>query len=169
LALRNVIALPDEMLSKKSRDVVDFDDKLWVLLDDMLETLRSENGVGIAAVQVGILRRAVVIDIDDELIEMVNPEIIQKRGTQIELEGCLSFPGKWGYVERPAYVKIKSQNRYGKPQIHEGEELLAVAFCHELDHLDGVMFSDVASELLDREPTEDEREKRAKKIRRKRR
>jgi peptide deformylase len=135
----------------------------------MYETLKKHEGVGIAAVQVGILRRVIVIDLDDELIEMINPEIIQRRGTQSELEGCLSYPGKWGYVERPAYVKISSKNRYGKPQTHEADDLLAVAFCHELDHLDGIMFSDVADELLDREPSEEERQRRAKKMRRRRR
>ncbi|MCL2077479.1 MAG: peptide deformylase [Oscillospiraceae bacterium] len=165
MALRNILNLPDETLFKKSREITSFDDKLWVLLDDMHQTLTSENGVGIAAVQVGILRRAIVIDLGEgEVIELINPEIVQKKGKQCELEGCLSFSGKWGYVERPAYVKVKSLNRYGKPQTHEGTELLAIVLCHELDHLDGIMFNDIAVEMLDREPTDEEFEQRNKRI-----
>ena len=158
MALRNVFSIPEEILYKKSREVTVFDDKLWVLLDDMHETLQSHNGVGIAAVQVGILRRAIVIDIGEgeEVIELINPTIVQQKGNQNELEGCLSFSGKWGYVERPEYVKIKSQNRYGKSQTHEGTDLLAIVFCHEIDHLEGIMFNDLANEMLDREPTEEE-------------
>ena len=168
MALRNVLSLPDETLLKKSREVTSFDDKLWVLLDDMYQTLKEHSGIGIAAVQVGILRRAIVIDVGDGsgLIELINPVIVQKKGNQSELEGCLSFPGMWGYVERPSYIRVKSLNRHGKPQTHEGYELLAIALSHEIDHLDGVMFNEKASELLDREPTEEEQNRRRRKRRR---
>ncbi|MCL2109632.1 MAG: peptide deformylase [Oscillospiraceae bacterium] len=158
MALRNVIVMPDETLTKKSRDVTAFDDKLWVLLDDLLDTLANHEGVGIAAVQVGILRKVIVIDMDDmdSHIELINPEIAFNEGNQREIEGCLSAPGAWGYVERPDYIKIKYQNRYGKILYMDATDLLAIAICHEIDHLNGVMFSDVASEMLDREPTEEE-------------
>jgi peptide deformylase len=170
LALRNVFNYPDEMLNKKSREVTAFDDRLWVLLDDMRETLQHHDGVGIAAVQVGILRRVIVIDTEDEgLFELINPEIVQIRGTQRELEGCLSCPGLWGYVERPEIVKIKYMNRYGKPQTHEAEELLAIVICHEIDHLNGVVFPDIADEMVDKEVAEAELERDPKRRRRRKR
>jgi len=168
LAQRNVITVPDEILSKKSKDVTSFDDKLWVLLDDMYDTLISYNGVGIAAVQVGILRRVIVIDMADmeTPLELINPEIVTVKGRQRELEGCLSVPGEWGYVNRPEYIKVKYLNRYGKPQTVEATELLAIALCHEIDHLNGVIFSSIADEMLDHEPTEEELESRRGKRRR---
>ncbi|MCL1823861.1 MAG: peptide deformylase [Oscillospiraceae bacterium] len=169
MALRNVITLPDETLAKKSREVTAFDDRLWVLLDDMYETLQTNNGVGMAAVQVGILRRAIVIEIEDEYVELVNPEILQSSGKQREIEGCLSNPDIWGYVERPTYVKVKYQNRHGKDQTIEADELLAIAICHEMDHLDGIMFNDIADEMVDEPPTEDEKRRRGRGKKRKRR
>jgi peptide deformylase len=173
LALRNVIALPDETLHKKSKEVTAFDDRLWVLLDDMHETLKHHDGVGIAAVQLGILRRVIVIDMDegDGVIELINPEIVHSSGLQREMEGCLSCPSLWGYVERPEYVKIRYVNRYGKVQFEEGHDLLAVIFCHEIDHLNGVTFNDIADEMVDEDEAEAEMEKcprRRKKMRRKR-
>ena len=158
MALRNVVVMPDEMLTKKSREVTAFDDKLWVLLDDLQDTLINHDGVGIAAVQVGILRRVIVIDMEDMTapVELINPEIVTAKGSQRELEGCLSHPGAWGYVNRPDYIKVRYMNRYGKPQDLEATDLLAIALCHEIDHLNGIMFSDVADEMLDREPTEEE-------------
>ncbi|MCL2697516.1 MAG: peptide deformylase [Oscillospiraceae bacterium] len=164
MALRNVFNYPDEMLNKKSREVTAFDDRLWVLLDDMHETLTHHEGVGIAAVQLGILRRVIVIDLDegDGAIELINPEIVQVKGNQREMEGCLSCPGLWGYVERPEYVKIKYMNRHGKEQFQEATELLAIVFCHEIDHLNGVMFPDIADEMVDEDQAEAELEKNPK-------
>jgi peptide deformylase len=156
LALRNVFKLPDEILNKKSREVTVFDDKLWVLLDDMYDTLQKFDGVGIAAVQVGILRRAIVIDIGDGLIELINPEIMIERGEQRELEGCLSCPDLWGYVVRPTFVRVKYRNRYGKEQFYEADDLLAIALRHEIDHLNGIMFNDIADEMVDKEEAEAE-------------
>jgi peptide deformylase len=155
------------MLHKKSREVASFDDKLWVLLDDMYETLQKHEGVGIAAVQVGILRRVIVLDMGDGIIEIINPVIIHQKGDQRELEGCLSCPGLWGYVTRPSYLKITSQNRRGEAQVHEATELFAIALSHELDHLEGVVFPDVADEMVD-EPTEEQLENRpSRRLRRK--
>jgi len=161
--------MPDETLYKKSKEVTAFDDRLWVLLDDMHETLQKHEGVGIAAVQVGILRRVIVIDTDegDGILELINPEIMQVKGTQRELEGCLSCPKLWGYVERPEYVKIKYMNRYGKPQTHEADELLAIVICHEIDHLNGVVFPDIADEMVDEEEAEAEMERNPKRRKRK--
>ncbi len=150
MAKRNIVKLGEDVLTKKSRDVTVFDDKLWTLLDDMYETMQSANGVGLAAPQVGILRRVVVIDVGDEngRIELVNPTVTSMKGKQRELEGCLSVPDLWGYVVRPAKVKVKAQDRYGKEFVIEGDKLLAVAMCHEIDHLNGVMFTDIAEEVL---------------------
>lgn len=149
MALRNILTFGDETLRKKSREVTVFDDKLWVLLDDLQETMKHHNGVGLAAPQVGILRRVAVIDIGDGLIELVNPIITQMKGKQREIEGCLSSPGEWGYVKRPLKVKVKAQNRYGKEIILEGMELKATAFCHEIDHLNGIIFTDLADEMVE--------------------
>lgn len=141
MALRNVVKLGDPILNKVSRKVEKFDDRLSVLIDDMLETLYKENGVGLAAVQVGILKRVVVIDVGEGPMELVNPEITLAEGEQREQEGCLSLPGKWGTTVRPMKVQVKAQNRNGKWQVFTGEGLKARAFCHELDHLDGVLFT----------------------------
>lgn len=141
MALRNIVKFGDPILYKHSRIVEKFDDKLSVLIDDMAETMYSANGVGLAAVQVGILKRVVVIDVGDGLMELVNPEIISKSGEQREVEGCLSLPGKSGVTLRPMKVQVKAQDRTGKWHIYTGEGLKARAFCHELDHLDGVLFT----------------------------
>lgn len=148
MALRNIVKDGDEILTKKCRPVVKFDAKLATLLGDMAETMHRANGVGLAAPQVGILRRVVVIDIGKGVIELVNPKIIAYSGEQVGNEGCLSFPGEWGIVKRPDYVKVKAQDRNGNEFTLEGRELLARAFCHEIDHLDGVVFKDVADRLL---------------------
>ncbi len=148
MALRNIVKEGDEILNKKCRPVQKFDRKLAVLLDDMAETMRDANGVGLAAPQVGILRRVVVIDVGEGLIELVNPKIIAFSGEQEGSEGCLSFPGQWGIVKRPNYVKVKAQNRFGEEFTVEGKELLARAFCHELDHLDGIVFKSVCERML---------------------
>ena len=141
MALRNIVKLGDPILNKTSRKVEKFDDKLAALIDDMLETMYSANGVGLAAVQVGILKRVVVIDIGEGPMELVNPEITLKEGEQQESEGCLSLPGKYGVTSRPQKVQVKAQDRNGKWQVFTGEDLKARAFCHEIDHLDGILFT----------------------------
>ncbi len=144
MALRQIVKFGDDILRKKSRPVTNFDERLWTLLDDMAETMHSKDGAGLAAVQVGVLRRAVVIDIHDEhgVIELINPEIVSAEGTQCGSEGCLSAPNVWEEVERPNIVTVKAQDRHGKEFTLTGSALLARAFCHELDHLDGVLFID---------------------------
>lgn len=141
MALRNIVKLGDPILYKKSRVVEKFDDKLATLIDDMLETMYNGNGVGLAAVQVGILKRVVVIDIGEGPMELVNPEITFEEGEQISQEGCLSLPGKWANTKRPKKVQVKAQDRNGKWQVFTGEDLKAKAFCHEIDHLDGILFT----------------------------
>ena len=142
MAIRNVVQKNEEILRKKSKPVKDFDQKLWELLDDMRETMNKNDGVGLAAVQVGVLRRAIVLDVNNMKIELVNPEIIDTYGEQIDKEGCLSCKGQWGYVKRPKEVTVKAQDRYGNEFIITGVDLLAKAFCHEIDHLDGILFVD---------------------------
>lgn len=140
MAIRNILKMGDPVLNKKSKPVVKFDEKLHAMLDDMADTMYDDEGVGLAAPQVGILRRAVVVDIGEGLIELINPEIIEAIGEQIGPEGCLSVEDYVADVKRPNYVKVKAQDRYGKEFEIEGEEFLARAFCHELDHLDGILF-----------------------------
>lgn len=142
MAYRNIIKDGEPALRKKCRAVEKFDDKLSMLIDDMAETMYRENGCGLAAVQVGVMRRVVVMDVGDGLLELVNPEIIDSEGEQQESEGCLSFPGEYITTSRPAKVKVKAQNRNGKWFIYKGEELKARCFCHEIDHLDGIVFKD---------------------------
>lgn len=154
MALRNIVKVGDDVLKKKCREVTVFDDKLWVLLDDMLETMNAANGVGLAAPQVGILRRVAVIDVGEGPIELINPVITSVRGKQREVEGCLSAPGQWGYVTRPAKVKVTALNRYGKEFKIEGTELLARALCHEIDHLNGTVFLDLVEEMYEPESEE---------------
>lgn len=141
MALRNIVKFGDPILNKKSRIVEKFDERLSDLIDDMLETMYNGNGVGLAAVQVGILKRVVVIDIGEGPIELVNPEITLEEGEQISQEGCLSLPNKWANTKRPKKVQVKAQDRTGKWQIFTGEDLKAKAFCHEIDHLDGILFT----------------------------
>ncbi len=148
MAIRQIVKEGDSVLTKKCRVVEKFDDKLATLIDDMVETMHRANGVGLAAPQVGILRRVVVIDIGEGVIELVNPKIIAYSGEQESLEGCLSCPGEWGYTRRPDYVKVKAQDRFGNEFTVDGKELLAKAFCHELDHLEGVIFKQVAIRML---------------------
>ena len=151
MALRNIVKDGDPILEKRCRPVEKFDAKLHTLLDDMAETMHHANGVGLAAPQVGMLRRVVVIDISleqNEVLELVNPKIIAYSGEQEGNEGCLSFPGQWGIVKRPEYVKVKAQNRFGEEFEAEGKGLLARAFCHEIDHLNGIVFKEVAERML---------------------
>jgi len=156
MALRTIRDYADPLLKKKSKSIKLFNNKLHILLDDMLETMRSVNGMGLAAPQVGALKRACIIEYEDKLYEMVNPEIVEASGTQSLREACLSVPGKNGIVIRPAYVKIKAQNRNGEEITIDGEELFAVALSHELDHLDGILYTDKATELFDNEPEVEE-------------
>lgn len=141
MALRNIVTKEDAVLLKKSRVVEQFDQRLFTLLDDMKETMMHAGGVGLAAVQVGILKRVVVVDVGDGLLELINPEIVKQEGEQRESEGCLSFPGEYGVTLRPAKVQVKAQDRSGKWHIYTGDGLKARAFCHEIDHLDGVVFT----------------------------
>ena len=140
MALREIRTKDDEILYKKCKEVKVFDKRLHILLDDMYETMQAHNGVGLAAPQVGILKRAVVIDIGEGKIELINPVITKKEGTQYGQEGCLSVPGVWGDVERPMNVTASAQDRYGKTFEISGTELLARAICHEIDHLNGEVF-----------------------------
>ena len=149
MAIRNIVTIEDPVLRKKSRPVVNFDEKLWTLLDDMKETLKKADGAGLAAVQVGILRRAVIVDVGDgKPLELINPEIVETSGEQDGQEGCLSLPGKWGVVHRPEFVKVRAQNRKGQWCMYKGEGLKARCFCHEIDHLDGIVFTDRAKRML---------------------
>lgn len=143
MAKLQIVKEGDELLRKISRPVTEITPRITTLLDDMTETMRAANGCGLAAVQVGVLRRIVVIEVEEgKVLELINPEIIERKGAQEEAEGCLSVPGKWGITHRPAYVKVRAMNRHGKIVEYEGEDLLARAFCHELDHLDGKLFID---------------------------
>ena len=149
MAIRNIVTLGDPILAKKSRPVEKFDGRLHAILDDMKDTLYKANGAGLAAVQVGILRRIVVMDCGDGYLELVNPEIVERsEELQYETEGCLSLPGKYGVTERPKTVIVKAQNRDGQWCMYKGSDLKARCFCHELDHLDGILYtSRVVGEL----------------------
>ncbi len=148
MAIRNIVKDGDSILTKKCRPVEKFDRKLAILLEDMTETMHRANGVGLAAPQVGMLRRVVVVDIGEGVIELINPQIIAYSGEQEGIEGCLSFPGEWGITKRPQYVKVKAQDRNGNELTVEGKDLLAKALCHEIDHLNGVVFKQVAKRML---------------------
>lgn len=149
MAIREIREKGDEILYKKCKAVVKFDEKLHILLDDMYETMQSRDGVGLAAPQVGILKRAVVIDVGDGKIELINPEIVEESGEQNGSEGCLSVPGVFGEVTRPNVVTVKAQDRDGKWFKITGKELLARAFCHEIEHLDGKLFLDRVIRFID--------------------
>ena len=146
MALRNIVKVGDAVLRKKCRPVTMIDPKIHQLLDDMAQTMHEANGVGLAAPQVGLLKRIVVIDIGEGVIELINPEIISASGSQTDDEGCLSVPGKYLPVTRPDVVEVRAVNRFGKAFTMKGEGLLARAFCHEIDHLDGRLFLDVYKE-----------------------
>ncbi len=149
MAIRQIVKVGDDVLGKKCRTVEKFDDRLNTLIEDLFETLYESGGAGLAAPQVGVLRRVAVIDIDDNPIELVNPEIIETAGEQTGAEGCLSNPGKYGIVTRPQMVKIKAQDRHGVWHEYTGTDLLARAFCHETEHLDGMMFMRLVEEWVD--------------------
>ena len=152
MGIRKILTDKDPALHKVCKPVTDFDKKLHKLLDDMAETLEDSNGVGLAAPQVGILRRVVVVDTGEGILELVNPTLIETDGEQVGAEGCLSVPGKYGLVKRPYYAKVRAQDRFGDWYEAEGEEIVARCFCHELDHLDGILYT----QLMERYLTEEE-------------
>ena len=151
MGLRKILTDADPALHKTCRPVESFDSKLHNLLEDMQETLIDSGGVGLAAPQVGILRRVVLVDTGEEIIELINPELIETDGEQVGPEGCLSVPGKYGLVKRPYYAKVRAQDRNGNWYEAEGEELIARCFCHELDHLDGIIYTEVMERFLTEE------------------
>ena len=152
MALRKILTDKEPALHKVCKPVTDFDAKLHKLLDDMTETLIESGGVGLAAPQIGILRRVVLVDTGEEILELVNPVMLETDGEQIGPEGCLSVPGKYGLVKRPYYAKVRAQDRNGEWFEAEGEELIGRCFCHENDHLDGIVYT----EVMDRYLTEEE-------------
>ncbi len=149
MAKLNILKEGDPALRKTSRPVTDINLRTKRLIDDMVETMRKADGVGLAAPQVGVLRRIVVIEVEEgNVLELINPEILEMSGEQIGKEGCLSVPGKQGIVKRPSYVKVMALNRKGEECVYEGTELLARCFCHELDHLDGTLYIDKATKMM---------------------
>ena len=148
MGLRKILTDAEPALHKTCRPVENFDSRLHALLNDMRETLIDSGGVGLAAPQVGILRRVVLVDNGDEILELVNPTLLETDGIQEGPEGCLSIPGKYGLVKRPYYAKVRAQDRYGNWYEAEGEELTARCFCHELDHLDGILYTQVMERFL---------------------
>ena len=151
MAIRNIIQLGDPTLRKKSFEVTDFGEKTQTLLDDMKETLIQANGAGLAAPQVGVLRRIFIVMCEDKYYECINPVIVSKSGKQVDNEGCLSVRGKYGLVERPSKITVKAFDRHGKPFTVRAEGFLARAFCHEYDHLDGVLYVDKAQSMAEEE------------------
>ena len=151
MGLRNILTDKEPALHKVCKPVVFFDKKLHKLLDDMAETMADANGVGLAAPQVGILRRVVVVDTGEGVLELINPSLLETDGEQVGPEGCLSVPGKYGLVKRPYTAKVRAQDRNGEWFEVEGEELMARCFCHELDHLDGIVYTEVMERYLTEE------------------
>ncbi len=149
MAIRNIVKEGDPVLTKVCKPVTDFNERLWELLDDMAETMQKADGVGLAAPQIGVLRRIFVMDVGDGLIEAINPEIIEKKGKQEETEGCLSCPGEYGVTTRPRTVKLKAQDRHGKWFIIKADDLKARCICHENDHLDGILFKKHVIRMLE--------------------
>ena len=156
MALRNIREIGDPILNQRAKEVREMTPNLRALIEDMVETMRHANGVGLAAPQVGVLKRLVVIECEEgELHVLINPEIVERDGEQTGYEGCLSVPGKTGIVTRPNHVKVKALNENMAPVTVEGEELLARALCHELDHLDGHLYTEMAEELYTNEELEE--------------
>ena len=154
MGMRKILTDRDPALHKVCRPVDKFDGKLHKLLDDMRETLLDANGVGLAAPQVGILRRVVIVDTGDDIVELINPTLVETDGEQVGAEGCLSVPGRYGLVKRPYYAKVRAQDRDGNWFEAEGEELIARCFCHELDHLEGILYTEVMERYLTEEEME---------------
>ena len=155
MALRKILTEGNPTLNKVCRPVTVFDDRIATLIDDMKETVIHANGVGLAAPQVGVLRRVVVVDLGDEIVELVNPRILEQEGEQDGLEGCLSVPDRFGLVKRPERVKVEAQDRHGDWFEYEGEGLIARCFCHELEHLDGHLYTERAYRMLTEEEYEE--------------
>lgn len=152
MALRNLRYQGDELLGKTSREITEINERILTLLDDMVETMYKSEGVGLAAPQVGVLRRCVVIDVGNGVVKLINPEIVEaSEETETEIEGCLSVPDYVGYVTRPKHVKVKALNEKGEELEIEAEGLYKKALCHEIDHLNGIIFPDIADELLTHE------------------
>ena len=151
MGIRKILTVKDPALHKVCKPVEKFDAKLHKLLDDMAETLEEANGVGLAAPQIGILRRVVIVDTGEEILELVNPTLVETSGEQEGAEGCLSVPGKYGIVKRPYYATVRAQDRFGEWYEVQGEELIARCFCHELDHLDGIVYTQVMERFLTEE------------------
>ena len=151
MGLRKILTQEESVLHKVCRPVTEFDEKLHALLDDMAETLKEANGVGLAAPQVGILRRIFIVDLGDEIVELINPEILETEGEQDGMEGCLSVPGEYWLVKRPMRVKAQAQDRNGFWFEIEGEELIARCLCHENDHLNGHLYTEIAYHKLTEE------------------
>ena len=151
MGLRKILTDKDPALHKVCKPMVNFDDRLFRLLEDMKDTLIDSCGVGLAAPQVGILRRVVLVDTGEEILELINPTLVETDGEQEGPEGCLSVPGKYGLVKRPYYAKVRAQDRNGDWYEAEGEELIARCFCHELDHLDGIIYTEVMERYLTEE------------------
>ena len=151
MAIRKILTVDEDVLHKVCKPVENFDQKLHTLLDDMRQTLIDSEGVGLAAPQVGILRRVVLVDNGEEILELINPTILETDGEQEGAEGCLSVPGRYGWVKRPYYAKVRAQDRNGNWFEVDGEELTARCFCHELDHLDGISYT----EKMDRDVTDE--------------
>ena len=154
MGLRKILTDKEPALHKVCKPVEKFDWKLHKLLDDMTQTLAEANGVGLAAPQVGILRRVVIVDTGEGVLELVNPQLVETSGEQTGAEGCLSVPGKYGLVKRPYYAKVRAQDRDGNWFEAEGEELIGRCFCHELDHLDGILYTQVMERFLTEEELE---------------
>ena len=155
MAILNIVKEGDPLLRKKCRPVTEVTPRILTLLDDMKETLIEANGAGLAAPQVGILRRIALVDLGEEIVELINPEIVETEGEQEEVEGCLSVPDVWGITKRPAWVKVKAMNRSGEEFEVEGEGLNARCLCHEIDHLDGHLFTDNVVHILSPEEVEE--------------
>lgn len=157
MAVRNIVKQGDSVLEKVCRPVTAFNERLWELLDDMHETLRAADGAGLAAPQVGILRSCALVMLDDgSYLEIVNPKITKREGKQSGTEGCLSVPGIFGVVERPMYVTVEAQDRFGKEFTYEAEGFTARAFCHEIDHLSGHLFTELVEEYIDMDEADGE-------------
>jgi len=171
MALRKIRTYGDDILKKSARPVVKFDKTLHHLLDDMWETLKEYDGLGMAAPQIGMLRRIIVIELDDDNYELINPEIVEATGDEIKIEACLSVPNKQGDVKRPTFIRVAAVDRHGEPyELETDDDMLTTAICHEIDHLDGILFLDKAVKISDRPPDEDmkkgrERRRKGKKPR----
>jgi peptide deformylase len=165
MALRNILQKDDPMLRKKCRPVEVFDAKLATLIDDMADTNRHLDGAGLAAPQIGLLKRVAVVEWDNTYVELINPEIISVKGTSRDIEGCLSCPNEWGYVVRPASVHFSTLDREGNRREYKYRGHAARAVLHEMDHLDGIVFTDISDEMVDPKVVEERDKKRRKRMR----